>query len=210
MPRLARRASTAGCNGGRSGAVRAARAGSVVRCTIRSKNSGAAAIASSVSTASGAGSSVTGAASREGVSAGVASVRLEDGVVAEVREEARRARAEREVAARAADHRDQHVLDLRRIDRQAEASEAVEVGQPDAVEPGVAPEVGEQVEGADGSGVRGPELRERLDDEVRLVLGAREVAVRELVTVPRVRERLVAVQLLDAGLEVGTGERVLH
>src|SRR6476619_2430525 len=132
MPRLARRASRSGCNGERSGAVRAARAGSVARWTTRSKNSGAAAMASSVVTASGAGSSVTGAASRAGVSPPAGSVRLEDGVVAEVREQACRAGAEREVAARAADDGDQHVLDLRGIDREAQPPEAVEVGEPDA------------------------------------------------------------------------------
>ena len=61
-----------------------------------------------------------------------------------------------------------------------------------------------------GPGVGGPELRERLEDQVALVLGPGEVAVRELVPVACVRERLVAVELLHAGLEVGAGERVLH
>src|SRR5690349_4034961 len=109
MPRLARRAWTSGWNGVARVAVRAARAGRVVRCTTRSKSSGAAAIASSVATASGvgSGSGVTDAASRAGVSGGPgrggASVGLEHAVVGEVLEQARRARAQREVAPRAAD-----------------------------------------------------------------------------------------------------------
>ena len=83
-----------------------------------------------------------------------ASVGLEDAVVAEVGEQARRARAEGEVAARAAHDRDQHVLHLRGIDREPEPAEAVQVLQPDAVELGVPTEVGEQVERPDRSGVR--------------------------------------------------------
>src|SRR5207342_2057819 len=91
IPRLVRRATTSGWNGVRSSAVRAARAGSVVRWTTRSNSSGDAAIASSVATASGAGSGVTGAVSRAGVSGrtGVrgASVGLEHAVVGEVLEQ---------------------------------------------------------------------------------------------------------------------------
>src|SRR3954470_23810670 len=131
MPRLARRASTSGWKVVRSRAVRAGRAGSVMRWTARSKRSGSGAIASRVVTASGAGrgSAVTRAASRAGVSVASSdgSVRLQDAVVGEVLEQRGRAGTEGQVRAGSADHRDEHVLHLRRVDRQPEPAEAVEV-----------------------------------------------------------------------------------
>ena len=48
------------------------------------------------------------------------------------------------------------------------------------------------------------------DDEVALVLGAAQVTGRQLVTVPRVAERLCAIQPLRAGLEVRAGVAVVH
>ena len=52
--------------------------------------------------------------------------------------------------------RDDDVADVRRVDREAEPAERVEVVQADALELGVAPEVREQLEGADRPGVLRP------------------------------------------------------
>ena len=79
----------------------------------------------------------------------VALVTLQHRVVGEVGEERRGAGAERELGAAAGRDRDHDVADVRRVDREAEAAQRVEVVEADALELRVAAEVGEQLQRAD-------------------------------------------------------------
>src|SRR4051812_35533744 len=116
-------------------------------------------MASSVSTASTVGAwhgRVTIGA--PGAAARTRSVTLEHSVVGEVLEQPRGGRRELQPCPAAARDRSNDVLHRRRIDRQSEPTEGVQILQTDAVDLGVATEVGKQGQRLDRPGVLGAEL----------------------------------------------------
>ena len=130
----------------------AGRAGRAARCGRRAgrRSSGSAAISESVSQASMLALPV----SRPSTPTTVALM----GLRAPRRRRSRRtvagAGAEVQAGAAALADRDDDVADVRRVDRQAEPTERVEVVEPDAAELRVPAEVREQLQGADRTGVR--------------------------------------------------------
>src|SRR4051812_44509764 len=116
-------------------------------------------MASSVSTASTVGAWHGGVTiATPGAAGWTRSVTLQHAVVGEVLEQTGCRRRQRQSRAGSTRHRDDHVLDRGRIDREPEATERVEVLQSDAVDLGVATEVREQAQRLDRAGVLGPEL----------------------------------------------------